>query len=125
MYKHLSCFSIIYSSILGNSNTTLNKSPSTYSFSLPFISSIKLLAIDNPRPLPSVFLELSPLTKRSISSSLVILSGYLEIFLKVIVTSSFVSSRFTYTRELGSAYLQILFIKLSTTLHKCLPSALT
>ena len=49
---------------------TLNRSPSTVSSIVPFCSCARLCAMFSPRPLPSVLRELSPRTKRSISSSL-------------------------------------------------------
>ncbi len=48
---------------------TLNRSPSTVSSSSPFCNWVRLRAMLRPRPLPSVLRELSPRTKRSISSS--------------------------------------------------------
>ena len=57
-----------------NSSSTLKRSPSTVIFISPFCSCTRLFAMDNPKPLPSLFRELSPLTKRSISSSPLMLS---------------------------------------------------
>lgn len=53
----------------GKVSVTLNRSPSRISSSVPCWTSIKLLAMFKPRPLPSRFREASPRTKRSISSS--------------------------------------------------------
>ena len=41
------------------------------------------MAIDNPSPFPSVFLEISPLTNRSTSSSALKFNSFLEVFLNV------------------------------------------
>ena len=65
----------------------LNRSPSMLIVNLAFIRVHRLFAIDNPSPLPSVFLELSPRTNLSMSSSLDTLSGSLDIFLNSILTS--------------------------------------
>lgn len=48
---------------------TLNRSPSTSTSKAPPWSSEKLLAMANPKPLPSVFLDASPLTNRSVRSA--------------------------------------------------------
>ena len=48
--------------------------------------------MDRPRPLPSVERELSALTKRSSSSSVVMLRAYWEMFLSVTVILSGVAS---------------------------------
>ena len=48
---------------------TLKRSPSIWICIEPCCSSIRLLAIDRPSPLPSVYREESPRTNRSISSS--------------------------------------------------------
>ena len=89
----LSTFNFYEASHRSNSRTTLNKSPSTKSCIFPCISSIRLPAIDKPRPFPSVFLELSPRTNRSISSSLEMFSGYLDVLRNVICTFSPVCSK--------------------------------
>ena len=78
-----------------------------------------------PSPLPSVLRDSSPRTKRSISSSLDMLSGYRDVFRKMSSPCPPFSRRSTYTRVPGCAYLQILFIRLSITRQKCLPSAIT
>ena len=70
------------SSISGKLSTALNRSPSTVRRIVPFCSSVRLSAMDRPRPLPSVLRELSPRTKRPISSSAEIFRGSLEVFLK-------------------------------------------
>ena len=52
----------------------------------PPCSSVRLYAMDNPRPLPSVWRERSPRTKRAMSSSAGMFSSYFEMFLNVIET---------------------------------------
>ena len=81
--------------------------------------------MESPSPLPSIFLELSPRTKRSNSSSPSMFSAYLEIFRKIILHASPSLSMLTYALVEGCAYLQILFIRFSNILHKCLESAET
>lgn len=66
----------------------LNKSPSTLILNIPFCSSVKLFAIAKPKPLPLVFLDVSPWIKRSTNSSSLTLISLAEIFLKIISTSS-------------------------------------
>mgnify|MGYP007107300747 CR=1 FL=1 len=66
----------------------MNRSPSTASSKVPPWSSVRLRAMDSPRPEPSVFLDLSPRTKRSVSSSGPMFNGFVEIFLMGKVTMS-------------------------------------
>ena len=54
---------------------------------VPCWSWVRLRAMDSPRPLPSVFREVSPRTKRSISSSAEMFRGVAEMLRKVMVTS--------------------------------------
>ena len=60
-----------YSSVsaAGRIRVTLNRSPSMVRRKSPPWSDMRLVAMDRPRPLPSVERELSPRTKRSVSSS--------------------------------------------------------
>lgn len=51
-----------------HSITALNKSPSIAISNFPPCNSVKLFAIARPKPLPSVFRETSPRTKRSVRS---------------------------------------------------------
>ena len=85
---------------------------------------MRLVAMDRPRPLPSVERELSPRTKRSVSSSAEIFSGYREIFFTTIRTPSSPASVDRYTLVPGMAYLQMLLIRLSSTRHSSRPSAM-
>ena len=78
----------------------------------------------SPKPLPSVFRELSPRTKRSISSSPLMFSCWAEILRKVTVARPASLSRLIYTRVPAMAYLHTLFSKLSKTRHMCRPSAI-
>ena len=55
---------------------------------VPFIRRTRLPAMERPRPLPSVWREASPRTKRSISSSGEMFSSARETFLKLMVTVS-------------------------------------
>ena len=59
---------------------TLNKSPSKYRLNFPPCNSVKLVAIESPSPLPSVFLEVSPLTNLCINSSADMFSLSFEVF---------------------------------------------
>ena len=83
---HYAMFVCSYAPVFGNRSITLNRSPSISSCSFPPCSSVRLCAMDNPSPLPSVFLELSPRTNRSISSSLLMFSCDLEILRNRIIT---------------------------------------
>ena len=67
---------------------TLKRSPSMAMENVPFCSSTRLLAMFSPSPLPSVVRELSPRTKRSISSSGSMLSASREMFLNENATVS-------------------------------------
>ena len=60
----------------------MKRSPSTVRLSFPFWSSVRLFAIDRPRPLPSLFLDVSPRVNHSRSSSGEMSSGSREMFLK-------------------------------------------
>lgn len=104
-------------------NKTLNKSPSISTKNLPPCNSVRLLAIDNPKPLPSVCLALSPLTKRCINSSAEIFSFSLEIFLILnsISASCFLSSISPLVPSI--AYLVILLNKFSIMRYIYLLSA--
>ena len=53
----------------GRVSVTLNRSPSMVRRKPPPCRDMRLVAMDRPRPLPSVERELSPRTKRSVSSS--------------------------------------------------------
>ena len=64
--------------------------------------------MDKPSPFPSVLRELSPLEKRSKSSSAEIFSSSREVFLNVIFASFPVSSREIYTLVPLKEYLQML-----------------
>ena len=90
----------------------------------PPCNSVRLRAIESPKPLPSVFREVSPRTKRSISSSPEILSGYFDIFLKVITAFLSLTVKSIYTRVPGSEYLHTFPVRFSSTRHKCRPSAI-
>ena len=67
---------------------TLNRSPSISTCMVPPCSSTKLLAMARPSPLPSVFLDLSPRTKRSVKSSGAIFSSEADIFFSSIANRS-------------------------------------
>ena len=86
-------FVAVYSAML-NCSVTLNRSPSTVSSSRPFCSCTRLRAMLRPRPLPSVLRELSPRTKRYISSSPLMFSWLAEMFRKVTTALPRVCSRF-------------------------------
>ena len=58
-----------------NDIVALKRSPSTVMSKTPPCSSVRLRAMESPRPLPSVERDLSPRTKRSISSSPETFSG--------------------------------------------------
>ena len=88
-----------------NSKVTLKRSPSTVSSKVPFISFMRLSAIDSPSPLPSVFRELSPLTKRSFSSSLEILKRCSRHILEVMMAPLSFGMMSMYTLVPGWAYL--------------------
>lgn len=77
-YKKGSDFSepfLLYIYANGNSTFALNKSPSIDNSSSPFCTLQSSFAIDKPKPLPSAVRDLSPRTKRSVSSSGVISRG--------------------------------------------------
>ncbi|CAN3994245.1 Molybdenum cofactor biosynthesis protein B, partial [Dysosmobacter welbionis] len=106
-----------------NRRTTLNRSPSTVSSRVPFWSSVRLRAMERPRPFPSPPRAASPRTNRSSSSSAGISNGAREVFLKEITAWPSRSSSVRYTRVPRWAYLQMLFIRLSNTRHSRRPSA--
>lgn len=66
---------LLYIYANGNSTLALNKSPSIDNSSSPFCTLQSSFAIDKPKPLPSAVRDLSPRTKRSVSSSGVISRG--------------------------------------------------
>ena len=66
---------LLYIYANGNSTFALNKSPSIDNSSSPFCTLQSSFAIDKPKPLPSAVRDLSPRTKRSVSSSGVISRG--------------------------------------------------
>ena len=77
-----------------------------------------------PRPLPSVLRELSPRTKRSVSSSPLMFRRVAEMLRKVTAALSASAVRSRYTRGPRWAYLQMLFSRLSKMRHMCRPSAM-
>ena len=77
----------LFLSMTSNSRITLKKSPSIVKFIDPPMAFVRLLAIESPSPFPSVYLDLSPLTNLSISSSGVIFNCSLDVFLKINLTS--------------------------------------
>lgn len=79
--------------------------------------------MDRPRPLPSVWRERSPRTKRAISSSAGMFSSYLEMFLNVIVTIPAFALLSKYTRVPGMAYLQMFENRFPSTRDSSCPSA--
>ena len=101
----------------------LNRSPSIISSNVPFCSSVRLFAMDSPRPLPSVVLATSPRTKRSVSSSGLIFNGFSDTFLMVKMAWPSSSITSTYTRLCSMAYLNALVYRFSRTLHSRRPSA--
>ena len=64
----------------GRVTSALKRSPSTVSRNSPPCSSVRLRAMDSPRPEPSLLLDSSPRTKRSISRSGGTFSASREIF---------------------------------------------
>ena len=84
---------------------------------------VRLLAIESPSPFPSVYLDLSPLTNLSISSSGVIFNCSLDVFLKINLSLSSSFLRSTYALVSALAYLTMLLMILSNTLQRYLLSA--
>ena len=78
----------VVDNLCGNSIVALNKSPSKYSLKTPPCISVRLLAMDNPNPLPSVLLEMSPRMNRSVSSSAEMFNGCSEMFFNEKITFS-------------------------------------
>ena len=76
----------------------LNRSPSTTSSKVPPWSSVRLLAMDSPRPEPSVVRDSSPRTKRSISRSGGTFRGSRETFFTDRLTLPFPQKISIYTR---------------------------
>ena len=101
----------------------LNRSPSTARAKVPCWSWVRLRAMERPRPLPSVFREASPRTKRSMSSSAEMFSGSAEMLRKMMVTCSSVAWQVRYTRVPGWAYFWMLLKRFSNTRHSRRPSA--
>ena len=87
------------------------------------MSSIRLLAMFSPRPLPSVWREASPRTKRSMSSSALTFSRSREMFFMLTATRSSRAVRSMYTRLPARAYLHTLLSRLSSTRQRSRPSA--
>ena len=77
----------------------------------------------SPRPLPSVFREASPRTKRSISSSALMFSSSREIFFREIITFPSTWAISTYSRVPGSAYFTAFCSRLDSVRHTSRPSA--
>ena len=113
----------LYISSFGNISSTLNRSPSRYSCIFPFISSVRLCAMDRPSPLPSVFLDSSPCTNRSSSSSGLIFSSLEDMFLKLITVFSSRFSAPIYALVPFMPWRHIFSSRLSITLHSSRPSA--
>ena len=78
-----------------------------------------------PRPLPSVCLEASPRTKRSISSSALTFRAAREMFFIEMTAAAPSVRTSTYTRVSGSAYFTTLLNRLSMTRQSSRPSAIT
>ena len=69
----------------GSVTSARNRSASMDSRNVPPIRCTRLRAMESPSPLPSVWREVSPRTKRSISSSGEMFSSARDIFLKLMV----------------------------------------
>ena len=74
-------------SLSGRVIITVKRSPFTVTWKVPPQASVKLFAIERPRPLPEVERLSSPRTKRAVSESPSMVSSYFEIFW--IVTTAF------------------------------------
>ena len=90
---------------------------------LPPISSVRFLAIERPRPLPSEFLARSPLTKRSSSSSPLLISSASDSFSKTAFAIPSSRIKLIRTSDPSFAYLAILLRRLSRTRQSWDPSA--
>ena len=89
----------------GKESVTLNRSPSMVISIFPPIISVRLFAMESPRPEPSVFLEESPLTNLSVRLPGSMFSSFYDMFLKEIYALPFSSERFRYTLVPGIEYL--------------------
>ena len=100
-----------------------NRSSDTRREKSPPCSSVRLLAIERPSPLPSVFRLRSPRTKRPMRSSAETCSASFAVFATVMMTCS--ASVFTVTEKLlfSFAYLHRLPKRFSSTRQNCRPSA--
>ena len=91
------------------------------SLQVPFMSFARLSAIDSPSPLPSVFRELSPPDKTLISSSLEILSGVADTFLKGYDGSAVARMMSMYTLVPGlGVFVDVVHQIIRNTLHRCI-----
>lgn len=97
-----------FANTMGNVIVTLNRSPSTYRSNFPPCICVSVLAIDRPRPLPSVLLEISPRINRSVSSSAVMFSCYSDTFFRLNTADKSLTSRSAYIRVPSIAYLAAL-----------------
>ena len=110
-------------SFCGKVMIAANRSSDTRREKPPPCSSVRLLAIERPSPLPSVFRLRSPRTKRPMSSSAETCSASFAVFATVMMTCS--ASVFTVTEKLlfSFAYLHRLPKRFSSTRQNCRPSA--
>lgn len=92
----------------GNEIVTLKRSPSRYNPNVPPCILVSDSAIDNPSPLPSVLLEISPRINRSVSSFAEIFNGCSEIFFRLNTADPAITWRSAYTLVSGIAYFAVL-----------------
>ena len=95
------------STYCGNVIDALNRSPSTLMSNTPPIKTVRLFAMESPRPLPSVVLDESPRIKRSVRSPALLFSLARECsdtFLMEKTTFSSTYAISTYTLVFSSAY---------------------
>ena len=109
---------------------TMNKSPSVWTLNRPPQASVKLLAMDSPRPLPSVVRFWSPRTKRAVRWSASMVISLREMFRIITVARPPPAGlgwavKFTYTREPSRAYWSQLRIRFWNTRYSRWPSAWT